>query len=53
MSEQESADVSAGSSEQAAGKEQIEELPFEPAHNCCAFMGDLKKHQEFTGIVDF
>ena len=53
MSEQESADIPAGSSKKATGTEQMEELPFEPAHNCCAFMGDLKKHQEFTGIVDF
>jgi hypothetical protein len=53
MSEQESTDVPTGSSEKAAGKEQIEDLPFEAAHNCCVFMGDLKKHTEFTGIVDF
>src|ERR1044071_7442212 len=53
MVEPQKTDIPAGSSDKAAGKKSEEELPFEEAHNCCAFLGDVKKHTEFTGIIEF
>src|ERR1043165_5970385 len=53
MSKQERTTEQAGSSAQAAEKGKEELLPFENAHNCCAYLGDVKKHTEFTGIIEF
>src|ERR1044071_8073989 len=53
MSEQEKPSEQAGSSAQAAEKGKEEILPFENAHNYCAYLGDVKKHTEFTEIIEF
>src|ERR1044071_4146537 len=53
MSEQEKSTGQAGSSSQLSKKGTEEILPFENAHNCCAYLGDVKKHTEFTGIIGF
>ena len=26
---------------------------FERSHNCCAYLGDVEKNTEFTGIIEF
>src|ERR1044071_3017302 len=53
MSEQEKPTEQAGSSSQAAKKVTKELLPFENAHNCCAYLGDIKKHTDFIEIIEF
>src|ERR1044071_6884799 len=53
MSEQESVSVPAGSSSKVAEKEKSVDLPFESAHNCCAYLGHVKKHTEFARIIEF
>src|ERR1044071_1998537 len=53
MSEQEKSTGQAGSSSQLSKKGTEELLPFENAHNCCAYLGDVKKHTEFTEIIEF
>src|ERR1044071_2761173 len=53
MSEQEKTTEQAGSSSQPAKKATEELLPFENAHNCCEYLGDVKKHAEFIEIIEF
>ena len=51
MSEQEKTTEQAGSSSQPAKTVSEELLAFENAHNCCAYLGEVKKHTEFVGII--
>ena len=53
MSEQEKTTEQAGSSSQPAKKVPEEPLTFENAHNCCAYLREVKKHTEFVEIIEF
>src|ERR1043165_1784297 len=53
MTKQEKTTEQAGSSSQPAKKASEELLTFENAHNCCAYLGEVKKHTEFIEIIEF
>src|ERR1044071_1331130 len=53
MSEPEKTTQQAGSSSQPAKTVPPKQLDFENAHNCCAYLGDVKKHTEFADIIEF